>query len=63
MNVEKAMSWQMIDTKLLSKRVYFESNLVWRRFIDARKFLKNQDFPVFQKLWRKHSIPIECYLV
>jgi uncharacterized DUF497 family protein len=26
--------------------------LVWRRAIAARKFLKNQGFPVFQKLWR-----------
>jgi hypothetical protein len=43
--------------KLLSKGLYFESNLVWRRFIVARKFLKNLGFPVFQKLWRKAFNP------
>jgi hypothetical protein len=53
----------VVYTKLLSKGFYFESNLVWRRFIAARKYKKNQGFPVFQKLWREHSIPIECNLV
>jgi len=44
-------------TKLLSKGFYFESSLVWRRFIVARKFVKNQGFPVFHKLWRKAFNP------
>jgi hypothetical protein len=33
--------------------------LVWRRAIAARKFLKNQGFPVFQKLWR---FSVQCQL-
>jgi hypothetical protein len=40
------------NTNLQSNGITFDCRLVWRRAIAARKFLKNQGFPVFQKLWR-----------
>jgi hypothetical protein len=44
---------------LQSNGITFDCRLVWRRAIAAHKFVKNQGFPVFQKLWR---FSVQCQL-
>jgi hypothetical protein len=43
----------LINTKSLSNGFEFEAAWCGGRISAARKFLKNQGSPVFQKLWRK----------
>jgi hypothetical protein len=60
-NTNKTRTSQKLscNTNLQSNGITFDCKLVWRRAIAARKFLKNQGFPVFQKLWR---FSVQCQL-